>query len=59
MSTITKHNPAPKSGQGDSQRPNWLKRVGWLCLIWFASIAALALVSLLLRFCMRLAGLHP
>jgi len=42
-----------------ARRPNWLRRIGWLCLIWLASVAALGLVSLLLRFCMRLAGFHP
>jgi hypothetical protein len=41
-----------------ARRPSWARRIGWLCLIWLASIAVLGLVSLLLRFCMRLAGLH-
>ncbi|MDF0377098.1 DUF2474 domain-containing protein [Methylophilus sp. YYY-1] len=58
MSTTIKHTTGTKSVQADTTRPNWRKRVGWLCLIWLASIAALGVVSLLLRFCMRLAGLH-
>ncbi|QDC43949.1 DUF2474 domain-containing protein [Methylophilus medardicus] len=36
----------------------WYKKIGWLILIWCASIAALAVVSLLLRAAMRLAGLQ-
>lgn len=35
----------------------WLKRVGWLLLIWTASVVALALVALLLRSVMNWAGL--
>ncbi len=35
----------------------WLQRVGWLVLIWAASVAALAVVALLLRTLMNLAGL--
>ncbi len=28
----------------------WWKRIGWLIVIWSASVATLALVSLVLRF---------
>lgn len=35
----------------------WAKRTGWLMLIWSASIAALAVVAVLLRAIMWLAGL--
>ncbi len=39
-------------------RPSlWLKRVGWLALIWAASVAALGVVTYALKGLMRLAGL--
>jgi len=38
-------------------RKNWLSRIGWLILIWAASIAALAIVALLFRLLMGAAGL--
>jgi len=33
------------------------RRLGWLLLIWAASVTALALLALLFRMLMRLAGL--
>ncbi len=35
----------------------WLKRIGWLVLIWSLSVLALGIVALVLRFLMTLAGL--
>ena len=35
----------------------WTRRVGWLLLIWMLSVAALALVALVLRMAMRAAGM--
>ncbi|SIO66819.1 Protein of unknown function [Bradyrhizobium erythrophlei] len=35
----------------------WLRRVGWLVLIWAAGVLALGLVAGLLRVVMNLAGL--
>jgi len=35
----------------------WAKRVGWLALIWIASVAALGLVALLIRLGMNAAGM--
>lgn len=35
----------------------WAKRVGWLALIWVASVAALGLVALLIRAGMHAAGM--
>ena len=35
----------------------WFKRVGWLILIWFASVLALGVVALGLRLFMNLIGL--
>jgi len=38
-------------------RPLWLRRFGWLVLIWLASVVALGLVALLFRVVMKLAGM--
>ncbi|MBB2970631.1 DUF2474 domain-containing protein [Mesorhizobium sp. RMAD-H1] len=35
----------------------WLRRMGWLVLIWGLSVAALGLVAWLFRIFMELAGL--
>ena len=35
----------------------WLRRVGWLILIWALSVAGLGLVALLFRLLMAAAGL--
>ncbi|HEY0146412.1 MAG TPA: DUF2474 domain-containing protein [Methylovirgula sp.] len=35
----------------------WLKRIGWLVLIWTLSVLALGIVALLFRALMKLAGL--
>jgi Protein of unknown function (DUF2474) len=40
-----------------SDRRNWPYRVGWLVLIWTASVAALGIVALSLRAIMSVAGL--
>ena len=37
--------------------PIWLRRVGWLVLIWAASVLALGVVAGLFRLVMNLAGL--
>jgi hypothetical protein len=36
---------------------SWARRVGWLVLIWTASVIGLGLVALLFRMVMRVAGL--
>lgn len=36
----------------------WLRRLAWLVAIWAASVAALALVALLMRWLMHAAGMH-
>ncbi|HLH11579.1 MAG TPA: DUF2474 domain-containing protein [Methylovirgula sp.] len=43
--------------QGTRERKPWLKRFGWLALIWTASVAALAVVALVIRVLMSFAGL--
>ena len=35
----------------------WAKRVGWLALIWTASVLALGLVAILIRMGMNAAGM--
>jgi hypothetical protein len=45
------------------QRPTgkfqlWLKRVGWMLMIWAGSIIALAAAAYLMRFLMNAAGLN-
>jgi hypothetical protein len=35
----------------------WARRVGWLFLIWIASVAALAIVATGVRMLMNLAGM--
>jgi hypothetical protein len=36
---------------------SWPRRVGWLVIIWAASVGALAVVAALFRIAMNLAGL--
>lgn len=36
---------------------SWPRRIGWLVLIWAASVAALGVVATLFRMAMTLAGL--
>ncbi|CAG9176577.1 DUF2474 domain-containing protein [Cupriavidus pinatubonensis] len=38
--------------------PLWLQRVGWLVLIWAASVAGLGAAAWLLRLLMAGAGFH-
>lgn len=43
-------------GAGSGQ-PSWMRRVGWLVLIWAASVLALGVVAGLMRLLMSFAGL--
>lgn len=38
--------------------PAWLKRLGWLCLIWSASVLAMLAAAYLMRLFMQAIGLH-
>ena len=40
-----------------SPRPLW-RRLGWMALIWIASVAALGVVALLIRLLMNAAGMR-
>jgi len=42
---------------GAEPERNWRKRIGWLLLIWTVSVAALALVALMLKLVMRGIGM--
>ena len=41
----------------DSAPPLW-RRLGWMALIWIASVAALGVVALLIRLLMNAAGMR-
>lgn len=36
----------------------WLRRAGWLVVLWLGGVAALGLVALVLRVAMRAAGMR-
>jgi hypothetical protein len=44
-------------GNAETERPSWARRVGWLLLIWVASVLALAGVAVVIRIIMSAAGL--
>ncbi|TXI37953.1 MAG: DUF2474 family protein [Methylophilus methylotrophus] len=46
---------APKR---DTTKSSLAKRLGWMLLIWLASVAALAAVSLLMKLFMKAAGFN-
>jgi hypothetical protein len=39
-------------------RGMWLRRIGWLVVLWAAGVAALGIVALALRLVMQAAGLR-
>ncbi len=41
----------------ETGQPSWARRVGWLVLIWTASVLALAAVAVIIRVFMSAAGL--
>ncbi len=40
-----------------TEHPSWPRRIGWLLLIWLASVLALAVVAGVIRVVMTAAGL--
>jgi hypothetical protein len=57
------HAPTARPSIEPSRTPvrpaSWLRKVGWLVVIWGGSVSALGLVSLALRRFMQAAGLTP
>ncbi len=45
------------AGLSSAEVRSWPRRIGWLVLIWAASVAALAVVAALFRMAMNLVGL--
>ncbi|HSH87284.1 MAG: DUF2474 domain-containing protein [Methylophilus sp.] len=43
---------------GTKQKNSFGKRLGWLLLIWLASIAALTVISLIIKLLMKAAGFY-
>ncbi|MBS0235005.1 MAG: DUF2474 domain-containing protein [Proteobacteria bacterium] len=41
----------------ETEHPSWRRRIGWLLLIWLASVVALAVVAGAIRVIMTAAGL--
>lgn len=48
---------ARKQAPPGRNRALWLRRIGWLVLIWTASVAALAVVAIVFRLLMNAAGM--
>ncbi|MDK3023776.1 DUF2474 domain-containing protein [Cupriavidus taiwanensis] len=48
---------APRTHSG-TRTGTWLRRIGWLVLIWAASVAALGVAAWVLRLVMRSVGFH-
>lgn len=44
------------SGSGD-EKPSWLRRIGWMVLLWAAGVATVGLVAIVIRIVMTAAGL--
>ncbi|WP_442919866.1 DUF2474 domain-containing protein [Methylobacillus sp.] len=47
-----------KPEKPETPRGLWLKRIGWLCLIWAVSVLAMLLAAYFMRLLMRMIGLH-
>ncbi|RUP08270.1 DUF2474 family protein [Hyphomicrobium sp.] len=40
-----------------TEKPSWLRRIGWLVLLWIAGVATVAVVAIVIRVFMTAAGL--
>lgn len=50
--------PDPKmEDEEEAKRRLWLRRLGWLVLLWASGVASLAIGALMLRILMMMAGL--
>ena len=41
-----------------ASRSQWLRRLGWMALLWAGGVASLALVAVLIKTIMRLVGMR-
>ncbi|MGO4512265.1 DUF2474 domain-containing protein [Bradyrhizobium sp. MOS001] len=60
MSSAVRSGPARaiiEARVTSEHRPDWRSRLGWLVIIWAASVATLGIVALLFRLLMSAAGL--
>ncbi|MGO4682325.1 DUF2474 domain-containing protein [Hyphomicrobium sp. 2TAF46] len=39
------------------EKPSWLRRIGWLVLLWAAGVATVGVVAIVIRIFMTAAGL--
>jgi len=45
------------TGTTENARHKWLRRLGWLVLLWAAGVASVSAATLLLRYLMAWAGM--
>jgi hypothetical protein len=47
------------SNEGEQRPPRlWLRRIGWMVLLWLGGVTSLALVAFVLKIVMRAAGMR-
>ncbi|MBS0267740.1 MAG: DUF2474 domain-containing protein [Proteobacteria bacterium] len=46
-----------KSADTGIEKPSWLRRIGWLLLLWVAGVATVGVVAIAIRIFMTAAGL--
>ncbi len=58
MAMMATTDPRPNNHPGRPRKPSLLKRLGWLLLIWSASVLALSAAALAMRLLMNAIGLE-
>jgi hypothetical protein len=46
-----------KPGYAEMEKPSWLRRIGWLVLIYAAGVVTVGLAAVLIRMLMTTAGM--
>jgi hypothetical protein len=46
-----------KPGNAEMEKPSWLRRIGWLVLIYAAGVVTVGLAAVLIRMLMTTAGM--